>query len=62
VGDAAVLFDPSDPEAIAEGIAQALKRGPELAAAGVEHVKKFTWESCLDVHLVAYAAAAESRA
>jgi len=62
VGDAAVLFDPRDPEAIAEGIAQALTRGPELASAGVEHVKRFTWESCLAVHLKAYAAAAKSRA
>ena len=59
VGDAAVLFDPSDAEAIAAGIDQALNRAPELTAAGLEQVKKFTWESCLDVHLAAYAAAVE---
>lgn len=62
VGDAAVLFDPRDPDGIADGIAQALKRGPELAAAGVEHVKKFSWERCLDAHLTAYDAAVKSRA
>ena len=61
VGDAAVLFDAKHPEAIAQGIAEALRRAPELSAAGVRHVGKFTWESCLDVHLAAYAAASEAR-
>lgn len=61
VGDAAVLFDPRNPDDIAGAVAQALARGPQLAESGIEHVKKFTWESCLDVHLAAYAAAAESR-
>lgn len=62
VGTAAVQFDPSDPEAIANGIVEALKRGPELAAAGVGHAATFTWESCRDVHLLAYADAAKRHA
>ncbi|MFT2816918.1 glycosyltransferase family 4 protein [Leifsonia sp. A12D58] len=59
VGDAAVLFDPHSPEAIAEGVSQALQKSDELTAAGLQQVKKFTWERCLDVHLSAYADAVE---
>ncbi|GAA3874154.1 hypothetical protein GCM10022381_16240 [Leifsonia kafniensis] len=61
VGDAAVLFDPRDVESIAAGIAESLSRGSELAVAGVEHVKKFTWERCRDAHVSAYAAAVRGR-
>lgn len=57
VGDAAVLFDPDDPEDIARGILEALDRGPELAAAGLDHVRRFTWDACVDGHLSAYAEA-----
>ena len=53
-GDAAVLFDPTDVDAIAEGILDALRRGAELTAAGLEQVRKFTWEACRDIHLEVY--------
>jgi glycosyltransferase involved in cell wall biosynthesis len=58
VGDAAVLFDPDDPADIARGILEALERGPELTAAGLERVRRFTWEACIDGHRAAYADAA----
>ena len=56
-GDAAVLFDPMDPAAIAEGIVSAISRGDELGAAGVAHAAGFTWEKCRDAHAAAYRAA-----
>ncbi|KQQ95836.1 hypothetical protein ASF62_04980 [Leifsonia sp. Leaf325] len=60
VGDAAVLFDPLSPESIADGILRALSDAPRLSVAGVAHAATFTWESCLEAHLVAYAAAART--
>lgn len=54
VGDAAVQFDPHDPEAIAAGIVEAVARGAELTTAGLTQVTKFTWEKCGDVHVRAY--------
>ncbi|WP_158251161.1 glycosyltransferase family 1 protein [Cryobacterium sp. Y11] len=57
VGDAAVQFDPYDPEAIAAGIVEAVKRGTSLTAAGLVQVSNFTWEKCGDVHVQAYQAA-----
>jgi glycosyltransferase involved in cell wall biosynthesis len=53
-GDAAVLFDAHDPEAIAAGILDALARADELTRRGLEHVRHFTWERCRDVHLNVY--------
>lgn len=61
VGDAAVLFDPTDPAAIAEGIAQALDAPPAMVQAGLERARSFTWDACARVHEDAYAAAQESR-
>lgn len=58
VGDAAVLFDPRDPEAIGNGIVAAIDRGAELSRVGVVHAASFTWEKCRDRHLAAYTAAA----
>ncbi|CAA9488818.1 MAG: hypothetical protein AVDCRST_MAG30-1215 [uncultured Solirubrobacteraceae bacterium] len=43
-GDAAVSFDPHDPDAIADAIRATLDRRAELAAAGREHAAAFTWE------------------
>ena len=62
VGDAAVLFDPTDPAAIAEGISRALDAPPALVRAGLERARSFTWAACARVHEEAYAAAHESRA
>lgn len=53
-GDAAVLFDPLDPGAIADAIALAIDRGDELSAVGVSHAARFTWENCRDAHVLAY--------
>jgi glycosyltransferase involved in cell wall biosynthesis len=49
-GDAAVLFDPFDPEAIAAGILEADARGDELRPLGLEHAAKFTWEASAKAH------------
>lgn len=56
-GDAAVTFDPLDPEAIAEGVLDALARSSELSRAGILHAARFTWESCRDAHIHAYRSA-----
>jgi len=60
-GDAAVLFDAGSSESIAAGIVEAIRRGPQLSAAGVAHAAQFTWENCRDSHLAAYRAAVKSR-
>lgn len=60
-GDAAVLFDATDPEAIAAGVLEALDRGPELAALGLVRAGDFTWAGCAAAHEDAYAAAATRR-
>ena len=53
-GDAAVLFDARDVDAIAAGVQAALERAPELTVAGLEQVKKFTWKRCRDTHVDLY--------
>ena len=50
VGDAAVLFDPHDPDAIAAGVGEALDRSRELAALGVARAARFTWEATARAH------------
>lgn len=57
-GDAAVLFDPRDPAAIAEGARRALDQGPRPGAA--EHAARFTWAAAARGHVAAYSAALES--
>ena len=54
-GDAAVRVDPESPEAIAEGVREALRRREELVARGLEHARRFTWLECGRVHLQGYA-------
>ena len=44
-GDAAVLVDPLDVDAIAAGIREAIERREELRAAGLERASQFTWEN-----------------
>ena len=56
-GDAAVLFDPTDPADIARGALEAIARTEELQPLGLARVREFTWENCLRVHDDAYAAA-----
>jgi glycosyltransferase involved in cell wall biosynthesis len=53
-GDAAVLFDPADPEAIAAGVLEALARADELSARGLERAARFTWEAAARGHEQVY--------
>ncbi|MCS7064522.1 MAG: glycosyltransferase family 4 protein, partial [Methylacidiphilales bacterium] len=56
-GDAAVLVDPYNPRAIAEGICRILQN-PDLAATlrqkGLAQAQKFTWTACARATLTAY--------
>jgi glycosyltransferase involved in cell wall biosynthesis len=54
-GDAAVLFDPLDPEAIAAGIDEALTRSAELSERGLERAAMFTWDETARAHDRVYA-------
>ena len=53
-GDAAALFDPYEPEAIAAGVADALARAGELAARGLERAGRFSWAACARGHAAVY--------
>jgi glycosyltransferase involved in cell wall biosynthesis len=53
-GDAAVMFDPEDVEAIAHGIEQALTDRDALVARGHERVRRFTWQRCAEATVAAY--------
>ena len=54
-GDAAVRVDPESPEALAEGVREALRRRDELVPRGFEHARRFEWVECGRVHLQGYA-------
>ena len=56
-GDAAVRVDPESPEAIAEGVREALRRRDELVERGLEHARRFSWIECGRAHLQGYAEA-----
>jgi len=56
-GDAAVLFDPEDPHAIAAGVLEALSRAPTLSRLGLERASGFTWEGAAGAHDLVYAEA-----
>ena len=53
-GDAAVMFDPLDPDAIAAAIIEAVSARERLATAGLERVTRFTWKACADTHADLY--------
>jgi glycosyltransferase involved in cell wall biosynthesis len=57
-GGAAVLVDPLDPEAIAAGIREAEARRRELAAAGLEQARKFSWREAARATAAVYREAA----
>ena len=60
-GDAALLFDPHDPRAIAAALTQLIAGGPaieRLRAAGLERAAAFTWERAASLTLDSYARAA----
>jgi glycosyltransferase involved in cell wall biosynthesis len=54
-GDAAIRVDPESPEAIADGIGEALARRDELVPLGLAHAQRFTWRETGRVHLQSYA-------
>jgi glycosyltransferase involved in cell wall biosynthesis len=56
-GDAAVLFDPADVEAIADGIETSLVRADDLSALGIVRAAGFTWEAAARAHDELYAEA-----
>jgi glycosyltransferase involved in cell wall biosynthesis len=55
-GDAAVLFDPDDPAAIAAGALEALERSEELRERGLLRAARFTWAASAREHEAVYAA------
>jgi glycosyltransferase involved in cell wall biosynthesis len=55
-GDAAVLFDPTDVEAIAAAILETDDMRDELTTRGVAQASAFTWEEAARKHEVVYAA------
>jgi glycosyltransferase involved in cell wall biosynthesis len=57
-GEAAVLVDPLDVEAIAAGIAEAARRRDELRAAGLQRARAFTWEAAAHATAETYRQAA----
>jgi len=61
-GDAAVMFDPHSPRAIADGILEAIARTSELQIKGFQQVEKFTWDKCAEAHEAAYRYAARQHA
>jgi glycosyltransferase involved in cell wall biosynthesis len=59
VGDAAVLFDPNEPETIAEAVLEADTRADELREKGLARAAGFTWETTALAHEDVYRAALE---
>ena len=57
-GDAAVLVDPLDVDAIAAGITEALARGEELRAKGLDRAADFSWDRVARETLAVYAGVA----
>ncbi|MBM3677234.1 MAG: glycosyltransferase family 4 protein [Actinobacteria bacterium] len=54
-GDAAVLFDPERPEAIAAAVAEALAAPEDLAGRGLARARLFTWDRSAASHEEVYA-------
>ena len=59
-GEAAILFDPRDPAAIAAGVEDALARAEELRTLGLVHVAGFSWDAAARGHDAVYRAALAS--
>ena len=53
-GAAAVRADPEDPKALAAAIRTAVERRDELASAGLEHARRFTWRAAGESFLAGY--------
>jgi glycosyltransferase involved in cell wall biosynthesis len=59
-GDAALLFDPTDPEAIAAAVVEAEARSDELREQGLARAAEFTWESSARRHEDVYRGVGET--
>jgi glycosyltransferase involved in cell wall biosynthesis len=59
-GDAAVLFDPSDADAIAAAVLEADSRAEELRELGLARAAGFTWEETARRHETVYRAVADA--
>jgi hypothetical protein len=57
-GDAAVMFDPYDVGAIADGMRQALSSSEQLTSLGLQRARLFTWAVAAERHEWAYGSAA----
>jgi glycosyltransferase involved in cell wall biosynthesis len=57
-GDAAVLVDPLDPDAIAAGLAEAVERRDELRTRGLERAAAFSWADAARATVEVYREAA----
>jgi glycosyltransferase involved in cell wall biosynthesis len=57
-GEAAVLVDPLDPDAIAAGLAEAVDRQEELRARGLERARAFDWREAARATVEVYREAA----
>jgi glycosyltransferase involved in cell wall biosynthesis len=53
-GDAALYFDPTSPESIAETVEQVLVQPGELVTRGLERASQFSWEACARGHEAVY--------
>jgi len=60
-GDAAVLFDPLDVDAIGAAVIEADERSHELRELGLARAASYTWEACAERHDAVYAGAAAAR-
>ncbi len=59
-GDAAVYFDPLDPDAIADGVREALKRAGALGALGRVRAAQLSWERSAAATAAVYAEAVQA--
>ncbi|HSI98429.1 MAG TPA: glycosyltransferase family 1 protein [Gaiellaceae bacterium] len=57
-GDAAVRTEPDDPAAMSAAIERAIANRDQLVAAGLEHVRRFSWRAVGEIFLRAYEEAA----
>lgn len=64
VGDAAILVDPNDADALADGIEQVVlsaDTAADLRRRGLARSREFTWRRCAEATVTAYRAAVEDR-